>query len=94
MLHVQSIMSDSLQPYGLQPTKLLCPWDSPGKNPRVGCHALLQGTFPTQGLNLGLLCLLHWQGDSLPLCHLGGNARDACVFSHSVVFDSLGPFGL
>ena len=30
------------------------PWDSPGKNTGVGCHALLQGTFPTQGLNPGL----------------------------------------
>ena len=33
--------------------------DSPGKNTGVGCHALLQGTFPTQGLNQGFLCLLH-----------------------------------
>ena len=33
----------------------------------VGCHALLQGIFPTQGLNLRLLCLLHWQAGSLPL---------------------------
>ena len=32
----------------------LCPWDSPGKNGRVGCHALLQGIFPTQGSNPGL----------------------------------------
>ena len=42
-------------PNGLQPATLLCPWDSLGKNTRVGCHALLQGIFPTQGLNLGLL---------------------------------------
>ena len=40
--------------------------DSPGKNIEVGCHALLQGIFPTQGLNPSLLCLLHWQMDSLP----------------------------
>ena len=33
-------------------TRILCPWDSPGKNTRVGCHALLQGLFPTQGSNL------------------------------------------
>ena len=33
---------------------LLCPWNSPGKNIRVGCHSLLQGTHPTQRLNLGL----------------------------------------
>ena len=44
-----SIVSDSLQPQGLQPTRLLCPWDSPGKNPGAGCHALLQGIFPTRG---------------------------------------------
>ena len=41
--------------------------DSPGKNTGVVCHSLLQGIFLTQGLNLCLLCLLHWQGDSLPL---------------------------
>ena len=50
-----SVMSDSLQPHGLQPTRLLHPWDSPGKNTGVGCHFLLQGIFPTQGLNPGLL---------------------------------------
>ena len=33
----------------------------------VGCHALLQGIFLTEGSNLHLLCLLHWQVDSLPL---------------------------
>ena len=48
--------------------RLLCPWDSPGKNTGVGCHALLQGIFPTQGSNTRLL---HWQPDSLPLSHLG-----------------------
>ena len=36
-----------------------CPWDSPGKNTGVGCHALLQGILPIQGLNLCLLWLLH-----------------------------------
>ena len=45
----------------------LCSWASPGKNPRVGCQALLQGIFPTQRSNLHLLCLLHWQAGSLPL---------------------------
>ena len=42
-------------------------WDSLGKNTRVGCHALLHGIFPTQGLHPCLLCLLHWQVGSLPL---------------------------
>ena len=42
--------------------------DSPGKNIGVSCHAILQGICPTQEPNLSLL---HWQADSLPLCHLG-----------------------
>ena len=50
--------------------KLLCPWDSVGKNTGVGCRSLLQGIFLTQGLNLHLLRLLHWYADSLPLSHL------------------------
>ena len=37
------------------PTRLLCPWNFPGKSTRVGCHFLLQGIFPTQGSNPGLL---------------------------------------
>ena len=46
-------MSDSLRPHG--PARLLCPWDSPGKNTGVGCHSLLQGIFAAQGWNSGLL---------------------------------------
>ena len=42
-----------------------CPWDSPGKNAGVGCHALLQGIFLTQRRNSSFLCLLHWQAGSL-----------------------------
>ena len=37
-----SVMSDSLWPHGLQPTRLLCPWDFPGKSTGVGCHCLLR----------------------------------------------------
>ena len=51
----RTVMSDSLRPHGLQPTRLLCPWNFPGKNTGAGCHFLLQGIFPTQGSNLGLL---------------------------------------
>ena len=55
---VTSVVSDSVQPCGwLKPTRLLCPWDSPGKNTGVGFCALLQGIFLTQGSNLCLLCL-------------------------------------
>ena len=66
-LKVASLVSTSLRPHGLQPSRFLCPWDSPGKNTGVCCHFLLQGTFPTQALNPHLLCILHWQAGSLPL---------------------------
>ena len=49
------------------PTRLLRPWDSPGKSTGVCCHALLQGIFPTQGSNP---CLLRWQAGSSLLSHL------------------------
>ena len=70
-------------PYGLQPTRILSPWDSPGTNTRVGCHFLLQEIFPTQGLNLCLLRLLLWQADFLLLSHLGSpylNNAVLCFF--------------
>ena len=91
---------------GLQPTRLLCPWDFPGKNTGEGCHFLLQGSFPTQGSNL---CLLHWQEDALPLSYLGISSvagriwamtfvpsvmtiNNFCaVLHHSVVSDSAAP---
>ena len=48
-----SVVSDSLRPHGLQPARLLCPWDSPGKNTGVGCRALLQGSSPPRdGTNI------------------------------------------
>ena len=63
----RSVISDTLQPHGLQPTRLPCPWNFPGKFTGLGCHFLLQGIFPTQGLNPRLLYLLHWQMNSLPV---------------------------
>ena len=66
-----SVVSDSLWPHRLQPTRFLCLWDFPDKNTRVGYHFLLQGIFLTQGSKLHLLPLLHWQVDSLPRSHLG-----------------------
>ena len=57
-VRARSVISDSLWPYA----RLLCPWDSPGKNTGVGCHFLLQGIFPTQGSNP---CLPQYAGDSL-----------------------------
>ena len=39
---VASVVSDSVRPHKRQPTRLRCPWDSPGKNTGVGCHLLIQ----------------------------------------------------
>ena len=44
----RSVVSNSWQPHGLQPTRLLCPRDFPGRNTGVGCHFLLQGIVSTQ----------------------------------------------
>ena len=70
-----SVVSDSLWLHGLRPARLLCPWDSPGKNTGVGCHALLQGIFPTQGLNPGLppcrRILYHLSHQGSPMEHIG-----------------------
>ena len=56
-----SVVSDSLQPHGLQPARFLSPWGFPGKNTGAGCHFLLQGIFLTQGSNPNAL---HWQAGS------------------------------
>ena len=69
-LRVHSVVSNSLRPRGLSPTRLLCPRDFSGKSTGVGCYFLLRGIFPTQGSNLHLL---RWQADSLPPSHPGIN---------------------
>ena len=56
------------------PPRLLCPWNSPGKNTGVGYHFLFQGIFPTQESDPHLL---HWQVDSLLLSHLGSPYHEA-----------------
>ena len=78
-----SVMSDSLWPHGQKPTRLLSPWNFPDKNTGAGCHFLLQGIFLTQGPNLRLLYLPHWQADSLSLCHMG-----SCYFLDVIVITS------
>ena len=63
---VTSPMPNSLQTHGLEPARLLCPWDSPGNNTGVGCHFLPQRFFPTQESNPGIeLRSLAFQADSL-----------------------------
>ena len=63
-----SVASDSLWPHGLQPARLLCPWNFPGKNIGVSCHFLLQGIFLTWPSNQPLIswvsCFGRWS-----LCH-------------------------
>ena len=63
-------MSDSVTPQTVARQAPLSMGFS-SKNTGVGCHFLLQGIFLTQGLNPHLLCLLHWQVDSLPLAPPG-----------------------
>ena len=65
-MNVQSVVSNSLQPLGLQPARLLCLWKFSGKNAGMGCYFLLQGIFLTQGLKL---CLLHLHTDMWSLYH-------------------------
>ena len=62
-----SVVSDSFETHGLQPARLLCPRDSPGKDTGVGCPALLQGIFPIQGSNPRLIITLALQAGPLPL---------------------------
>ena len=69
----------TLQPHVLEPARLLCPWNSPGKNTGVGYHALLQGIFPIQGLNPGLL---HWQAGSLQPVPPG--KPKVCIYTNNV----------
>ena len=77
-----SLMSSSLRPHRAYPTRILCPWNSAGKNFGVGSHSLLQGIFPTQGSNLGLL---HCNRILYHLSHLGSliNSMDHVPISFS-----------
>ena len=67
---VCSIASNSLQPHGLHPARLLCPSNFPSKNTRVDGHFLLHRIFLTQGSNPCILHCLNQRADSLPLSHL------------------------
>ena len=80
-----SVLFSSLRPHGLQPAKLLCPWNSPGKNIGVGRHSLLQGIFPTQGLNPGFL---HCRWILYHLSHGVMLKTYLCVFSKHLLFIS------
>ena len=63
-----------------EPTRVLCPSDSPSKNTGMGCHLFLQGIFLTQRWNSRLLRLLYLQADYLPLNHLGSPLQTILLF--------------
>ena len=65
----QAMLMCSVMSYSLPPCGLLCPRDSPGKNTGVGCHSLLQGILPTQGLKLHLFHCLHCRWTLYLLSH-------------------------
>ena len=65
---VCSVLSSSLQHCGLQTTRLLWPWNVPGKNTGVGCRFLLQEIFPTQGYPGTQISCVRFMGRWIP-CH-------------------------
>ena len=77
----------TLQTHGWQPARFFCPWVFPGKNTGVSCHSFLQGIFLTQGLNLCLLNLLHWQVDSLSVAPSGNPCKEVLEVQ-SLVFQT------
>ena len=70
-------------------TRLLCPWNFPGRNTGVGCHFLLQGIFPTQELNPHLLHLLRWQADALPTCAIRDSKQVISPHPQNEVLDEI-----
>ena len=78
-------MSDPLRPHGLQPTRLLCPWDSPGKSTGLGCHCLLH-QCSLVGRNSGCLLdspggtslVVQWLGLYASTVDGGGGVTSVC----------------
>ena len=70
VIHTGVVLLASLWSHGLEPTRFLCRWNSPGKDTGVGSHSLLQGILPTQGSSPGLLhcrqILYHWVNQGSP----------------------------
>ena len=77
---VSSVVSDSLWLHGPWPARLLCPWDSPGKNTGVGCHFLFQ-----RNITLNYKKQLKCKQDTA-ICH------GLLLYSHSVMSDSVTPW--
>ena len=86
---VSLAVSDSLWPHELQPTRLLCQWDFPGKNTGVDCHSLLQRIFLTHGLNLSLSHCPHCLTGSLSLAPPGKPLRKSTNYQKTLFSDVL-----
>ena len=80
-----SVMLNSLQPHGLQPTRLLCPWNFPSKNTGVNCIPFSRVYSRTQGLNSGLL---HCRQILYNLSHKGSNFPLSPCFLQKAVLPS------
>ena len=82
---VCSVMSDSLQPHGLQPARLPCPWGFSRQEHWNGLPCPPPGDLPNPGIKPSLLSLLHWQGDSLPPGPPGKSPTQALANSTSTI---------
>ena len=79
-------MSDSVQPHKWQPTRLLCPWDSPGKNIGVGCHFLLQCiTVKLKSLSHVQLLVTPWTAAYQAPPPMGFSRQEYWSFSFSII---------
>ena len=89
-------MSDPLRPHGLQPTRLLCPWDFPGKSTGLGCHCLLH-QCSLVGRNSGCLLdspggtslVVHWLGLYASTVDGGGGVTSVCSLIWELVSHTL-----
>ena len=79
----RSVISDSSRPHGLQPTRLLCPWDFPGMSTGVGCHCFLQGKH---NLSLNSITRLphKWAGSYTAGKEEEENFKEKLIFSQAI----------
>ena len=87
-------MSDSVQPYRQQPTRLPHPWDSPGKNTGVGCHFLLE-CVKVKSLSRVQLLATPWTAAYQAPPSMGFSRQEYwsdSLLSQSLIYQDLGPF--
>ena len=88
---VASVVSDSVRPHRWQPTRLPCPWDSPGKNTGVGCHVLLQCLKVKNESEVAQLCpTLSYPMD----CSLPGSSAHGIFQARALEWGAIALFNL